>query len=80
MERIITAASSTLERSCAIVLITFSGCLHMRHPFEAGGLTFSLFLIWAQIIPFIALQYYDGDDNDDNLKEKVLLFLVGCLR
>jgi len=36
-----------------------------------GGLGFSLSMVWAQTIPFVALQFYDGHD-----KENITIFLV----
>jgi len=44
----------------------------MRHPFELGGLAFPVSMLWAQIFPFVALTFYDNDDN----KEAIMLFLA----
>jgi len=46
------------------VVADFTGCLHLRHPYELGGLGFTISLIWAQAFPFVALQYFDGDSKD----------------
>ena len=53
------------------VITNFSGCLHLRHPFGNGGTAFSLSMMWVQALPFVALQYYEGDDT-----EAVMILLV----
>jgi len=40
------------------------GCVHFRHPYELGGLGFTISLIWAQAFPFVALQYFDAKIKD----------------
>ena len=55
---------SFFERILAKVIVDFTGCLHFRHPYEMGGLGFTISLIWAQAFPFVALQYFDGEMND----------------
>ena len=52
-------------------IVDFSGVLIFRHPSEMGGLTFSVSLIWAQIFPFVALLFYEG-----NLKDEITIGLV----
>ena len=56
------------------VVANFSGCLHMRHPYGNGGTVFSLSMVWVQALPFVALQYYEGDDA-----EAIKIFLVCSL-
>jgi len=56
--------ASFIDRICGKVIMDFTGCLHFRHPYEMGGLGFTLSLIWAQAFPFVALQYFDGDSKD----------------
>jgi len=36
----------------------------MRHPYGTGGMSFSISLVWAQIFPFVALQFYDGAHSE----------------
>ena len=50
----------------------YTGCLHCRHPFEMGGVAFSVSLVWAQIFPFVALLFY----NNDEMKGSITVFLV----
>jgi len=53
------------------VVVDFSGCVHFRHPFEMGGLAFSMSMIWAQIFSFVALIFFEDDDS----KEEITIFL-----
>ena len=46
---------SFVERVVVKVIVDFSGCLAFRHPGELGGTAFSLSLLWAQAMPFLAL-------------------------
>jgi len=55
---------SFLHRIVAKVIVDFTGCLHYRHPYELGGLGFTISMIWAQVFPFVALQYFDGETKD----------------
>jgi len=56
--------SSLIHRIIVKVIADFTGCLHFRHPYEMGGLGFTISMIWAQAFPFVALQYFDGDSKD----------------
>jgi len=56
--------ASFLERIIVKVIVDFTGCLHFRHPYELGGLGFIISMIWAQVFPFVALQYFDGEMKD----------------
>jgi len=49
----------------------------MRHSYEVGGVTFTTSMVWAQVFPFVALQFYEGSDEEE--KEALKLFLVGSL-
>jgi len=60
----IPLVASFFERFFAKVIVDFTGCLHFRHPYELGGLGFTISMIWAQAFPFVALQYFDGDSKD----------------
>jgi len=55
---------SFIERFFCKVIMDFTGCLHLRHPYELGGLGFIISMIWAQVSPFVALQYFDGEIKD----------------
>ena len=55
--------TSFLERICVKVMMDFSGCLQLRHTFELGGVAFSLSMLWAQIFPFVALLFFDGEKS-----------------
>jgi len=50
-----------VQRIFIKVIVDFSMCMHMRHPFELGGLAFSVSMIWAQAMPFIALAFDTGE-------------------
>jgi len=56
---------SLFERIIGKVIVDFTGCLHFRHPYELGGFSFTMSMIWAQAFPFVALQYFYGDSKDD---------------
>jgi len=56
--------ASFLERIVVKVIVDFTGCLHMRHPYELGGLGFTISILWAQAFPFVALQFFDGEMKD----------------
>ena len=55
---------SFIERILGKIVVDFTGCLHYRHPYELGGLAFTMSMIWAQAFPFAALQYFDGEIKD----------------
>ena len=38
---------SLITRSIVKVVVDFSGCLHFRHPYELGGLAFSVSMLWV---------------------------------
>ena len=65
--------SSTVHHILMKVVANFSGCLHMRHPYGLGGTAFSFSMMWVQALPFVALQYYEGDDA-----EAIKIFLVAA--
>ena len=56
--------NSFFARFFCKVVADFTGCLHCRHPYEMGGLGFTMSMIWAQAFPFVALQYFDGETKD----------------
>jgi len=55
---------SLFQRIVVKVVADYTGCLHLRHPQELGGLGFTISMIWAQAFPFVALQYFDGEMKD----------------
>ena len=57
--------TSIVGRVLVKVVVDFSGCLQFRHPYDLGGTAFSLSLLWAQAMPFVALWLYVGDEADD---------------
>jgi hypothetical protein len=48
------------------------GCIDFRHPFELGGAAYCASMIWAQIMPFVALSSYEGGN-----KEQLETLLLG---
>ena len=56
------------------IITNFCGCIHLRHPYGTGGLPFSLSMLWVQALPFIGIQYFTGDDE-----EEIKIFLVCSL-
>ena len=56
--------ASFFVRIIVKVIVDFTGCLQFRHPYELGGLGFTMSMIWAQAFPFVALQYFDGEMMD----------------
>ena len=38
---------SLVTRITPKVIVDFSGCLHLRHPFELGGTAFSCSMLWV---------------------------------
>jgi len=55
---------SLFARLIIKTIVDFSGCFHMRHPYELGGIMFSVTLFWAQLSPFVALTFYEGDAKE----------------
>ena len=65
--------AASIPRVAGKVIADFCGCLHLRHPFELGGVAFSLSMVWAQVFPFVALQFYD---EDETIKDMLTAFLA----
>jgi len=70
-DRIFAIFNAFIVRFNVKVITDFSGCLHLLHSYEMGGIAFSASMVWAQIIPFVALQFFDG-----GMKETVTIILV----
>ena len=69
-----------VSRTVTVLVVSFSGCLHFRHPFELGGVMFMLCMLWAQIFPFIALHIVEtsttaGEDNAIANMQNISIFL-----
>jgi len=47
------------------VIVDFTGLLHMRHPKELGGAMFTTCMVWAQIFPFVALEFFEGEKKEE---------------
>ena len=45
----------SLHASVAKTVADFTGCVHFRHPWLAGGACHSALALWTQIYPFLAL-------------------------
>ena len=57
--------TSFLVRVIGKVIVDFSGCIHFRHPHDLGGTAFTLSMLWAQAMPFVALWVYKKKGDDD---------------
>ena len=66
---------SLIQRIFCKIIVDFSGCLHFRHPYEVGGLAFSASMLWAQLMPFVALQLYT---DSDSVRQGHLQLLLAC--
>ena len=49
--------------------------MHVRHPYGLGGAAYSVSMIWAQIMPFVALSFYEGG-NKEQLQTLLLVSFV----
>ena len=77
IEGLLAIFVSLIQRILVKVISDFSGCLHFRHPYELGGLAFSVSMVWAQIFPFVALQLYEVDNEDGKTaKDAIAMVLV----
>jgi len=72
IEGVAGVSLSFFQRVLCFIVVAFSGCFQFLHPFELGGLAFSMSMLWAQIFPFVALMFYEDDDN----KEAITIFLA----
>ena len=64
-----------LHRFVNKFIIDFTGNLMTRRPYEAGGLGYTLLLVWSQISTVIAAvlyqRYYDEGEGEDKRREKI---------
>ena len=72
VEGVLSVILSLLVRVVVKVISDFTGCVHLRNPLEMGGLAYSVSMIWAQIMPFVALGWYEGGN-----KEQMQILLLG---
>jgi len=63
---------SLFYRVIVKVIVDFSGCVHLRHPLELGGLAFTMSMLWAQMFPFVVLMFFEDNGN----KEAITIFLA----
>jgi len=69
-----------LHRLGSKVIVDFCGCIHWRHPKELGGFFFTLSVVWAQLFPFVGLQYFTEENNYRRFtKGAFTVFFVVCL-
>ena len=59
LEGILSVIISLLQRTLAKVITDFCGCFHLRHPLEMGGAAYCASMVWAQVMPFVALRFYN---------------------
>jgi len=64
IEGVVSVVLSFLERSIVKIIADFTGCIHFRHPYELGGTGYSLSMIWAQVFPFVALQFSTSEKKE----------------
>jgi len=72
VEGVLSVILSILVRVIVKVITDFTGCVHFRNPLEMGGLAYSASMLWAQIMPFVALGWYEGGN-----KEQMQMLLLG---
>jgi len=72
VEGVLSVVASLLVRVIVKVITDFTGCVHFRNPLEMGGLAYSASMLWAQIMPFVALGFYEGGN-----KEQLEMLLLG---
>ena len=77
-------AAGFCQRLANKVMIDFTGFLQMRHAYDAGGLHYTLSLLWSQISAVISavlyLRYFDkGDTRASKISATVLYSTVGSL-
>jgi len=63
---------SLFQRLVTKVIVDFTGLLHLRHPKELGGALFTASMVWAQIFPFVALEFFFEGEK----KEELRAFLI----
>jgi len=61
---VVDILASFIHHTCLKVISVFCGCIHMRSPYGNGATLFSFGMMWGQVLPFVALQYYEGDDAE----------------
>ena len=74
---------SFLNRFLTKIIVDFCGCLQLRHPCDYGGFEFSLSMLWAQAMPFVALMLYrrngvDDTENGVEQEESTITIILSC--
>ena len=64
VEGVLSVILSILVRVIVKVITDFTGCVHFRNPLEMGGFAYSASMVWAQIMPFVALGWYEGGNKE----------------
>ena len=68
-------AAAFVQRFVNKVMIDFTGNLSVRRPYQAGGLHYTMSLVWSQISAVIAvvlyLRYYDKGEGEDKRRDKI---------
>jgi len=55
------------------VMTDYCGFVHGRSPLEMGGVAWAASMLWAQLLPFVALGIYDRDSTN---KGELTVFLI----
>ena len=64
VEGVLSVILSLLVRVIVKVITDFTGCIHFRNSLEMGGFAYSASMVWAQIMPFVALGWYEGGNKE----------------
>ena len=77
MSASIAVFGSLFSRIITKVVVDFSGCIHLRHPYELGGWGFTLSIAWAQTFPFVVLAFFYSDEGDNSIiRDSLKVFLA----
>ena len=63
-------AISFMFRVVVKVIVDFTGLVQMRHPYELGGAWFTASVVWAQILPFVALEFFFEGEKKEEVRER----------
>ena len=64
VEGVAAVGGAIVARIMGKIIVDYSGCLIFHHPFEMGGAAFSASIVWAQVMPFVALSMFDGGGEE----------------
>ncbi len=72
---VLSTFSAFVFRLAAKVLTDFTGFLQIRHVYEAGGLVWTLSLLWSQLSSVVCVVlyqlYYDEGEGDEKRRSKI---------